>query len=90
MVSMGGQAPLLKEIEEKARANLGFSGHDEKCFDMLKTMKLQLDCHNQNGTRAPKDLCILYKRFIILCDELAIPMLKSDPSRHKHVTLLTQ
>ena len=90
MVSMGGQAPLLKEIEEKARANLGFSGNHEKCFDMLKNMKLHLDCPNQNGTRAPKDLCILYKRFIILCDELAIPMLKSDPSRHKHVTLLTQ
>ncbi len=87
---MGGQAPLLKEIEEKARANLGFSGNHEKCFDMLKNMKLHLDCPNQNGTRAPKDLCILYKRFIILCDELAIPMLKSDPSRHKHVTLLTQ
>ena len=87
---MGGQAPLLKEIEEKARANLGFSGNHEKCFDMLKNMKLHLDCPNQNGTRAPKDLCILYKRFIILCDELAIPMLKSDPSRHKHVTLLLQ
>jgi len=46
MVSMGSQAPLLKDIEEKARVNLGFSGLDDKCFDMLKTMKLQLDCHN--------------------------------------------
>jgi hypothetical protein len=75
MVSTANQT-LIREIEEKARANLGFGGNDEKCFELLKTMILQLDCHNQNGTRAPKDLCILYKRFILLCDEKAVPLLK--------------
>ena len=72
MVSSASPA-LLKEIEDRARANMGFSGHDAKAYNLLTTMKLQLDCHSANGSRPPKDLCILYKRFIYQANERVIP-----------------
>lgn len=84
------QASLAKEIETKARENLSFSGLDQKAYSLLMKMKMQLDCHNENNSRLPKDLCILYKRFTIQCNEKVIPDLKRDSSMNRQMLSLTE
>lgn len=81
---------LWKEIDTKARDNLSFMGLDTKAYSLLMKMKMQLDCHNQEGTRLPKDLCILYKRFIIQANEKVIPELQRDHNFQKQALSLSE
>jgi hypothetical protein len=51
---------------------------DDVTFALLMKMKVQLDCHCQNGTRQPKDLCVLYKKFMLYAQEIVIPRLQKQ------------
>ena len=57
---------LEKEIELKAREKLSFTGtHDSQAYSLSMKMIMQINCHLEQGTRPPRDLCILLQRFII-------------------------
>lgn len=57
-------------------------------WKMLLTMRIQIDMHNKNGTRPPKDLAILYKRMMITADEVVIPSMKEQGASKEKILQL--
>ena len=78
---------LLNEIEVTARGKqlLPIGGTLETYFSLLGKFKCTLDMHNQNNTRPPKDLCVLYRRFIIACNESVIPEMHKIQFQQKNI-----
>lgn len=66
---------LLNEIDQTARSKqlLPDDYTLEQTFSVLGKFKVTLDMHIKNSTRPAKELCILYRRFIITCTESVIP-----------------